>query len=203
MLGRVQSKFVGILALAAALGSLAACSHSVASGGSQLVKRHAAASGPAGAGVDEGPTDLVAAVSNGGGDNGPVGLKFQLGQRPVAGKPVVITLRIAANQPLDVLSAAFLPDEGLEVGQGGDFTPQGHMEAGGTVDHTLTVTPNHDGVYTVLATVTAGSPESAISRNFVIPIVVGAPLADVPVPIKPVTLKTAGAKPRSHLSLPF
>jgi hypothetical protein len=203
MLGRVQSIFVGILALAAALGTLAGCSHSDTAGGPQLVKRHAAASVPAGGGADQGPTDLVAAVANGGGDNGPVGLKFQLGQRPVAGQPVVITLRIAANQPLELLSAAFLPDEGLVVGQGGDFAPQGHMEAGGTVDHTLTVTPSHDGVYTVLATVTAGSPEAAISRNFVIPIVVGAPLADVPVPIKPITAKTAAAKPKSHLSLPF
>jgi hypothetical protein len=194
---------VGILALAAALGTLAACSRPDAAGGPQLVKRHAAASVPAGGGADTGPTDLVAAVANGGGDIGPVGLKFQLGERPVAGKPVVITLRIAANQPLELLSAAFLPDEGLAVGQGADFAPQGHMEAGATVDHTLTVTPSHDGVYTVLATVTAGSPDAAVSRNFVIPIVVGAPLADVAVPIKPLSAKTASAKPKSHLGLPF
>jgi hypothetical protein len=202
MLGRVQGKLVGILALAAALGALSACSHSDAGSGAALVKRHPGAPSGTGGGADTGPTDLVAAVANGGGD-GPVALKFQLGQRPVAGKPVVITLRIAANQPLDQLSAAFLPDDGLEVAANGDFAPQGHMDPGGTVDHVLTVTPSHDGVYTVLATVTIGSPESSVSRSFVIPIVVGAPVADVPVPVKAITPKAVLAKPKSRLSLPF
>jgi hypothetical protein len=116
---------------------------------------------------------MVAAVSGRGGEDGPVSLKFQLGQRPSAGKPVVITLRLVANQPLEHLEARFHPDNGLDVSQGAEFDPLGHLDAGTAVDHTLTVVPAHDGVFTLLATVTIGATAEAVSRSFVIPIVVG------------------------------
>jgi|HubBroStandDraft_5_1064220.scaffolds.fasta_scaffold260606_1 hypothetical protein len=182
-------------ALLATCGLLVACGHSSGSTTTPLVKRNA---GPGGAArsaandADAGPTDLVSAVS-GAKDDGPVGLKFQVGQRPVAGHPVVITLRLVANQALDHLEARFRPDEGLEVTQGGDFDPQGHLDAGATVDHDLTLTPDRDGIYTILATVTTGSADAAVSRSFVIPIVVGAAVAATPVAVpaaaKPTTAK--------------
>lgn len=172
--------------VAGACGLLAACSHSTGSGAAPLVKRQAAGTA-AGSGAnsrsaaDPGPTDLVSAVSGGGGD-GPVGLKFQVTQRPVSGKPVVVTLRLIANQPLEHLEARFHPDEGLDVTQGGDFDPEGPMEAGSAVDHTLTIVPSHDGVYTVMATVTTGSAAEAVSRSFVIPIVVASEALSGPAP---------------------
>jgi len=162
--------------LAAVCGLLGACSHSGGNGAAPLVKRHpddAGASSPANR-PNTGPTDLVSAVSSGVAGDGPVGLKFQLGQRPVAGQPVVITLRLAANQPLEHLEARFHPDDGLEITQGGDFDPQGPLDAGATVDHVLTLLPGQDGVFTVMATVTTGTAAEGVSRSFVIPIVVGA-----------------------------
>ncbi len=116
---------------------------------------------------------MVAAVSGRGGEDGPVGLKFQLGQRPSAGKPVVITLRLVVNQALEHLEARFHPDDGLDISQGADFDPLGHLDAGTALDHTLTLVPAHDGVFTLLATVTTGATAEAVSRSFVIPIVVG------------------------------
>jgi hypothetical protein len=173
--GRVQGELTGLL-LAALCGVLGACSHSGGgSSGAPLVKRHADGaenSSPANK-PDAGPTDLVSAVSSGVAGDGPVGLKFQLGQRPVAGQPVVITLRLIANQPLEHLEARFHADDGLEITQGGDFDPEGAMDTGATVDHTLTLVPGQDGVYTVMATVTTGAAAEGISRSFVIPIVVG------------------------------
>jgi hypothetical protein len=159
--------------LAAAGGVLAACSHPAGTGTTPFIKRHAAVgSGPAASSAaDPGPTDLVSAVSAGG-EEGPVGLKFQVIQRPVAGKPVQITLRLLAKQPLDHLEARFHPDDGLTVTQGGDFEPEGQMEPGSAVDHALTVIPAHDGVFAVMATVTSGSDAEIVSRSFVIPIVV-------------------------------
>jgi hypothetical protein len=186
-MGRVQGNLTGML-LAAACALLGACSHSGGDRSTPLVKRHPGGAGAASSAannVDPGPTDLVSAVSGSTGD-GPVGLKFQLGQRPVAGQPVVITLRLVANQALEQLEARFHADEGLELTQGGDFDPAGPMEAGATVDHLLTLVPGHDGVYTVRATVTAGSADGALSRSFVIPIVVGeAPPAAPAVAAKP------------------
>ncbi len=176
MLGPVRVTLIGTLL--AACGLLGACHHGAASA-TPLVKRHSgpgSGSGPGAGDAPAGPTDLVSAVS-GGGEEGPVGLKFQVGQRPVAGQPVVITLRLVAHQALDHLEARFRPDEGLEVSQGGDFDPQGHLDAGETVDHDLTLIPDHDGIYTVLATVTTGSADAAVSRSFVIPIVVGSAVA--------------------------
>jgi hypothetical protein len=175
--------------VAGACGLLAACSHSTGSGATPLIKRQAAGTaGGSGANArsaaNAGPTDLVSAVSGGGGD-GPVGLKFQVTQRPVSGKPVVVTLRLIANQPLEHLEARFHPDDGLDVTQGGDFDPQGPMEAGSAVDHTLTIVPSHDGVYTVMATVTTGSAAEAFSRSFVIPIVVASDAPSAP-PATPV-----------------
>jgi hypothetical protein len=86
---------------------------------------------------------------------------------------VVITLRLAANQALEHLEARFHPDDGLEITQGADFDPLGHLDAGTALDHTLTLVPTHDGVFTLLATVTTGAAAEEVSRSFVIPIVVG------------------------------
>ncbi len=139
------------------------------------------ARGPSpGAGVaDQGPTDLVSAVSLGGPGEGPVSLKFQLGQRPVAGQPAVMVLRLVANQSTEHLEARFLTDDGLEIPRGGDFDPEGHLDAGSAVDHSLTLQAAREGVYTVLATVTTGAAADAVSHSFVIPIVVG-PVAGPP-----------------------
>jgi hypothetical protein len=196
-LGPVRGTLIG--SLLAACGLLGACHHATGSAGAPLVKRHEpgsdGGSNPAANAADNGPTDLVSAVS-GGRDEGPVGLKFQVGQRPVAGQPVVITLRLTANQALDHLEARFLPDDGLQVTQGGAFDPQGHLDAGATVDHDLNLIPDHDGVYTILATVTTGSADAAVSRSFVIPIVVGAALAAAPVPVAATPAKPSAAKPK-------
>lgn len=190
-MGRVRGKLIAMLA-ASACGLVAACGHSTSGSAAPYVKRHAPGSpgdSHAGAGnaADPGPVDLVSAVANGSGGEGPVGLKFQLAQRPASGKPLVITLRLVANQPLERLEARFRPDEGLEVTRGGDFDPEGPMEAGSAVDHALTLLPAHDGIYTVMATVTTGSAGDAVSRSFVIPIVV-APEAP-PAPAIPVAMK--------------
>ena len=170
--GRVQGKCIGIL-LAAACGLVTACGHFGTGSAAPLIKRQpdaGAASSPGNA-ADTGPTDLVSAVSNGVGGDGPVGLKFQLGQRPVAGQPVVMTLRLVANQALEHLEARFHPDEGLDIPQGSEFDPEGHMDAGSAVEHRLTVVAAHEGVYTVMATLTTGTAAESIIHSFVIPIV--------------------------------
>jgi hypothetical protein len=188
-MGRVRGEWIALL-LATASGLLGACSHSRGSAAAPFIKRHASGAGSGatpGKVVDPGPTDLVSAVSGGAGD-GPVALKFQVTQRPLSGQPVVITLRLVANQALEHLEARFHPDEGLQVTQGGDFDPEGPMEAGSAVDHALTVVPTHDGIYTVMATVTTGSAAQTISRSFVIPIVVAAQAPPSPpsIPVAPV-----------------
>jgi hypothetical protein len=160
--------------LAAACALLGACGH-WGSSGAALVKRHAdpttAAAGPA---ADPDHADMVSAVAGNGGDDGQLGLKFQVNRRPVAGQPVVVALRLVPKAPLEHLEARFRPDDGLDITAGGEFDPEGHLEAGTAVDHTLTLLPAHDGVFTVMATVTTGSADEAVSRSFVIPLVVDA-----------------------------
>ncbi len=185
MMGRDPRKLTATLMIMAC-GVLGACSHSGGSSNAPLVKRDTQTPGASGAASSQtlGPRDLVSAVSASGGDDGAVGLKFQVAQRPVAGQPVVVTLRLIANQALEHMEARFLPDDGLAISQGGDFDPQGPLDSGAVLDHTLTLVPGHDGIYTVMATVTTGSAAEAVSRSFVIPIVVGtgAPPAAGPAP---------------------
>lgn len=164
----MQRNLLGIL-LAAACGVLLACHHS---GGAALVKRHATVAAGAST-ADQGPTDLVAAVSVGGSAVGAVSLKFQLRQRPLAGQPVDLVLRLVANQPLEHLEARFHAEDGLDIPQGSDFDPLGPVDTGAAIDHRLTVVAAHEGVYTVLATVTSGTAVEAVSHSFVIPIVFG------------------------------
>ncbi|HEY6456459.1 MAG TPA: hypothetical protein VIY90_14395 [Steroidobacteraceae bacterium] len=193
-MGRIRGKWLAIT-VASACGLFAACSHNAGSGAGPFTKRQGAGT-PAGSATtprnvaDAGPADLVSAVSSGVGE-GPVGLKFQVTQRPVTGKPVVITLRLTANRPLDHLEARFHADEGLEVTQGADFDPEGPVEAGSAVDHALTIVPAHEGIYTVMATVTTGSAAEVVSRSFVIPIVVAsqAPPGAAAAPPTPVAAK--------------
>lgn len=175
---RIQIKGGAIL-LVAACGLLGACGHSGA-GGAALVKRHSglAASGPA---ADPDHADMVAAVAGNGADDGQVGLKFQVNRRPVAGQPVVVALRLVPKAALEHLEARFRPDDGLDITAGGDFDPQGHLEPGTVVDHTLTLLPAHEGIFTVMATVTTGPADEAVSRSFVIPLVVDAAPARPPV----------------------
>ena len=169
-MGRAR-QLIGILVAAASV-LLGACHHS-GSGGATLIRHHAGS--PAAGGVDQGPSDLVSAVSLGGGAEGPVSLKFQLLQRPVAGQPVTMLLRLLANQPTNRLEARFHTEDGLDIQQGDDFDPDTHLEAGAAMDHSLTLLAAHEGVYTVMATVTSGGGADAYSRSFVIPIVVDPP----------------------------
>ncbi len=131
-MARVQGKGF-VMLVAVACGLLGACSHSGSSSKAPLIKRHAAAAANAkspGKDVDTGPTDLVSAVSGNGGAEGPVGLKFQVAERPVAGQPLLLTLRLVANQPLDALEARFHSDEGLQMTQGSDFESRGTWTPG-------------------------------------------------------------------------
>jgi hypothetical protein len=156
-MGRVRRNLIAIL-VTAACGLLVACHHS---GGAALVRRHVAPVAGGGGGADPGVADLVSAVSLSGSGDGAVGLKFQLRQRPVAGQPVAILLRMVANQPLEHLEAHFRTEEGLEIPQGGDFDPEGHMDAGSAVEHNLTVQAAHEGVYTVIGPDTSAANATA------------------------------------------
>jgi hypothetical protein len=169
---RVQGKLMGTL-LAVACGLLGACHHHSGGASTAPVPSGAGAANSSADPTNPGGTDMVAAVSGRGAEEGPVGLKFRLAQRPSAGKPVVITLRLGANQALEHLEARFHPDDGLQITQGADFDPLGHLDAGTALDHTLTLVPAHEGVFTLLATVTTGAEAEEVSRSFVIPIVVG------------------------------
>jgi hypothetical protein len=125
---RVHRNLLGML-LAAACGD--ARSRAIIPGATAAGQASCRSSAAGRSAADaEGPVDLVSAVSLSGSGEGAVGLKFQLRQRPVAGQPVVIVLRLVANQPLEHLEARFHTDDGLDISQGGDFDPEGHMDAG-------------------------------------------------------------------------
>src|ERR1700685_2540963 len=134
----VQRKLIGTMR-AVACGLLGACHHHFGGASTAPLPGGTGAANSSADPTNPAVTDMVAAVSGRGAEDGPVGLKFRLAQRPSAGKPVVITLRLAANQALEHLEARFHPDDGLQITQGADFDPLGHLDAGTALDHTLTL----------------------------------------------------------------
>ncbi|HTY49672.1 MAG TPA: hypothetical protein VMB48_08270 [Steroidobacteraceae bacterium] len=162
----------GLAAVAAAL-CLAACGYfgggSGAAGSAQV--QHAAAAPAAAPAADPLARDLVEAVSASR-NSGPVDLRFALQQRPVAGQPLTVKLRLSMGSSLDRVEAHFRADDGLDIRDGAQLAPVDHPAAGANVEHDLTVIPEHEGVYTLMATITTTSQSESVSRSFSIPILV-------------------------------
>ena len=159
------------LAAAGAIACMASCgrygSGSPSAGGVQ--PQHAVT--PHAVPADALAQDLVEAVGTSRG-TGPVDLQFALRQRPVAGQPLTVKLRLSAATPLDRVEAHFHADDGLDIRDGAQLNSVEHLQAGAGVDHDLSVIPEHEGVYGIVATITTTSQSESVSRSFSIPILV-------------------------------
>jgi hypothetical protein len=127
--------------------------------------------------------NMVSAVGNGK-PYGDIELKFDLRAHPVVGEPADIDLALIPTQDLDRVSAVFQAVDGLEVTKGAKAPEVLHPPAGVPITHTLTVVPHRDGVFYVSAVVLADAASETVTRNFSIPLIVGAgnPVLAAPAP---------------------
>jgi hypothetical protein len=165
---RAPAALAGLVAAAA----LAACSHG--SGGTtagvnaQAAPRMQLRTGP---GSDPLAADLVEAVSNGRGP-GPIDVRFALRQKPVAGQPLTVVLRLVPTTALDGMEAHFRTDDGLQLRDGAQLDAPDHPAAGASMTHEITVVPESAGVYSLMATITTTIQSEPVSRSYSIPIIV-------------------------------
>jgi len=110
----------------------------------------------------------------------PVGVAFDLKQRPVPGQPFEVLIEITPTAELAQLSARVESGGGLDV-RGGSNLPIVPQPAVGTpVQHVITAVAEADGVYT-LNVLVSGPPgpsgEPGRTRSFLIPVIAGAGVA--------------------------
>jgi len=117
--------------------------------------------------------DMVSAVPNGKGSS-PLEVKFALRQHPVAGQPVQLDLTFIPAIGLDRVAVSFLAEDGLVLRQGAQMPLTEHLEAGVPVPHTLTLTPQRDGIFYVSATVLMDWGDESVARTYTIPVLAGA-----------------------------
>ena len=153
----------------------------------------ASAAGKAKPGRAGGRADMVAAVSSTR-NVGAVDVRFALSGRPVVGQPVDIRLSFRPGIELDRLFARFQASEGLDLVKGAETGQLDRPAIGADIEHVVTVVPTSDGIFYVTAVVLTDSPTESVSRNYSIPIIAGAGLAELPQP--------QGARPPSRPSRP-
>src|SRR5688500_9431032 len=120
----------------------------------------------------DGASSMVSAVSAGGGA-ASVDVKFELAGRPEVGKPVDIKLALTPVAPLERLYVRFQPVDGLAIVKGGQIEHIVRPATGSAIAHTLSVVPQRDGIFTILAVVLMDSEMDSVSRNFAIPLIAG------------------------------
>jgi hypothetical protein len=125
--------------------------------------------------------NMVSAV--GGAHTGPaaVQLKFELRERPDVDRPLdidVVILPASAN--LDRLYGKVEVADGLELAEGAQIAPAERPMEGIPIRHSIKVLPKKDGIFTVNAVVSADAAGQSWSQTFSIPVIVGAPLPEVP-----------------------
>ena len=125
--------------------------------------------------------NMVSAV--GGTRTGPaaVQLKFELRERPDVDQPLdidVVILPASAN--LDRLYGKVETGDGLELAEGAQIAPTERPVEGIPIRHSIKVLPKKDGIFTVNAVVSADAAGQSWSQTFSIPVIVGAPLPEVP-----------------------
>jgi ABC-type glycerol-3-phosphate transport system substrate-binding protein len=75
----------------------------------------------------------------------PVEIKFELAQKPKVGQPLDVNLALIAQIPANPATVQVSGTEGLAVAPGGQFDIAAE-EAGEVYKHTVSVTPETDGV---------------------------------------------------------
>ena len=101
----------------------------------------------------------------------PVELKFELAERPKVGQPVEINLALIAQIPASPATIQVTGADDVSVASGASPYEIPSEEAGEVYRHTVSVTPNAEGVVLLGVTVLLKHDELVDQRAFSIPII--------------------------------
>jgi hypothetical protein len=102
----------------------------------------------------------------------PVGLKFDLLQRPVQGQPLEIAIALLPQIPARPATIEVTAPDGLQLGASENQIEFGEVEAEQVYRHNVKLTPTAEGVFLLTLNVSLQHDQTADSRVFVVPIIV-------------------------------
>jgi hypothetical protein len=157
-----------------ALAALAAC-HRNSSTSSPVLKSGAHAKAPAAPPpkrtAREQTQDMVEAATLGK-SQAPVGLKFEVLQRPVQGQPLEIGIALLPQVPARSATIEVTGSEALQIGAGENQIEFAEVEPDEVYRHSIKLIPTAEGVFLVTLNVSLKHDQMADSRVFSVPIIV-------------------------------
>ncbi len=170
-----------LLVAMAALTGLAGCGSSETPADAAAQKAKAAPKAKTGAvPVDATIADMTPAVTV---TKGPssVDLRFEVLAKPQPGQPLEVDLALIPKSPtLERVTVKFDGDNGLDLVKGADPIAVDKPAPGVTIRRTVTVLPKADGIYTLIAIVTAASDGDSRTTTYSVPVICGAGLPELP-----------------------
>jgi hypothetical protein len=163
-----------------AIAGLAACHRDQGRAPALPVKAktgvHTAAQAQSGQSPAELTAGMVEAVAQGKAQ-GPVGLKFDLLERPVQGQPLEVAIALLPQTAAQSATVAVTASDGLKVNPGEEQFEFPAVEAAQVYRHSIKVTPTSEGFYLLTLSVSLQHDQTSDSRVFSVPILVGSAAA--------------------------
>lgn len=138
------------------------------------------------------PADPLGSMARGVGNGKPgaaVDLRYDLLERPEVGKPLQLQLALVPGPGVSGMEVTFSGMEGISL-SGGLTATFAEVKAGEVYKHTLSVLPEHNGVFYVTASINAQVGGALAGRTYSIPFVVGSAAAVQKKPAVPVSDST-------------
>lgn len=158
--------WVAVLALLAACGSDPQPENAAAAAAAQSAPSQPAVP----AKVD--PTAQMARAVGNGKPGAAVDIRYEFTARPEAGKPIELQVALIPTAGVDAMDVTFSGMEGITLA--GTLSANfDAVQAGQPYQHTISVLPDHNGVFYVTAAVNTQMGAAALSKTFSIPFVVG------------------------------
>jgi hypothetical protein len=132
----------------------------------------AAAPSRQGPSPQESTADMVEAVVQSK-SQAPVNLKFDLLQRPIEGQPFEVAIALLPQIAARSATVSVTGSDGLKLDLGEDQFEFAGIEAAQVYRHSIKVTPTADGLYLLTLSVSLQQDQTADSRVFSVPILVG------------------------------
>jgi len=170
--GRVAA---ALLSLALMTTGLVACgSHTASAGAARAAAKAGTGSTTltGGSAASASEDEMVSAVPAG---RSSSGFRFKFGVRshPGVGEPVDIDILLTPTSVFDRVQVVFRANDGLEIRSGAQIAPIEKPEIDVPLQHTLTVVPKREGIFSVTAIVLSDSSDGAVSRAYAIPLIAG------------------------------
>lgn len=116
--------------------------------------------------------------------NVPVGLKFQLTQRPALGEALEVVVAVLPEVAADSATLKVAGSDGLQLAAGNTSREIPSIEAGQVYKESIMVTPTMEGVQLLTLTVALKHDESSDTRGFSVPVIVAPAAAALAAPGK-------------------